>query len=680
MKRSTICIGLFVLIVALCLSASALAEAEVGAKAVSKGQYGQYVSGDYEYDLDGDGNAIIRWYGGNDTSVSFPSSLDGHSVVEIRGSKRISVIKDRWIVESITIPNSVTTLGESAFCYCYTLSCIDIPESVTAIKDNAFLECNSLREIRIPDGVTNIGSSAFSGCHSITNIAIPNGVTVIENDVFCGCRSLNSVTIPDGVSLIKGWAFVGCTNLDGIVIPDSVERIEDCAFGGCESLVSITIPDSVKSIGVNIFSECLNLESIILSSKITIIPDGAFSYCKSLSLINIPESIIHIGSYAFSQCHNLENISVPSGLRMIGDGAFKNCSSLTDFDIPDSVGAIAREVFSGCSSLRSIVLPDSVTRIESEAFKHCSSLISVTIPPSVTTIASDAFSYHAPTLIIYGAFNSYAETYALKHEIEFVDMSIPKLEIAQIADQPYTGKAIKPTLNVTSEGKTLTVGIDYTVTYSNNVEIGIANVTVKGVGKYKGAIAAATFEIVEALPSEPVVLDIRALAVKKGGNLTPPEIIGYQGTWSVDDESIASVLMKKKSVKVQGLTLGETKLMFTVTDVLANPALLGDRVLDVGDVYEIPLCVREKKELAKKVNSGVKKNKLNMMLGETYLLNAKAMPAAKVRDGELFYISGNPAVATVGKNGLIVARSTGKAGIFIYSSNLKKVKVVVTVK
>ena len=252
---------------------------------------------------------------------------------------------------SYSIPDSVTSIGNSAFCDCYSLTSITIPNSVTSIGWYTFSDCSSLTSITIPDSVTRIGYGAFENCSSLTSITIPNSVTSIGGRAFSGCSSLASITIPDGVTSIGGSAFSGCSSLTSITIPDSVTSIGDHAFFGCKGLTSITIPDGVTSIG-----------------------SYAFYGCKGLTSITIPVSVTSIGIHAFNDCSSLTSITIPDSVTSIGDSAFKRCGSLTSVAIPDSVTSIGWSAFSGCSSLTSITIPDGVTSIGSSAFFGCSSL------------------------------------------------------------------------------------------------------------------------------------------------------------------------------------------------------------------------------------------------------------------------------------------------------------------
>ena len=411
----------------------------------------------------------------------------------------------------VTIGNSITNIGNSAFSSCEKLSSITIGNGVTNIGEKAFYDCKGLISITIPSGVTSIGNDAFSGCSALASIVVsennsafssdhgilydknktqiihvpyaiqgaitvPDSVTSIGRSAFYGRTGFTSITIPNSVTSIGEEAFSYCTRLTNIIIPNSVTSIGKGAFQGCSSLESITIPfvgkdkatgssytsvfgyifgyttttdsstkvynatmqysssyistytyywyyipsslknivlgDTATTIPYSAFQNCTNITSITLPDSVTSIREKAFSGCKSLVSItgnaaNVsavasqakPTSFTvkitsgtSIGKYAFKGCSGLTSITIPDSVTSIGDSAFYGCSGLTSITIPDGITSISKEAFSGCTSLKSITIPDSVTSIGSSAFYGCSSLTSITIPDSVTSIGDSAFN------------------------------------------------------------------------------------------------------------------------------------------------------------------------------------------------------------------------------------------------------------------------------------------------
>ena len=390
------------------------------------------------------GNPFFLW--NSKLECLSPNFVYEDNVLFNKDKSRIISFRNQNI-KSYVIPSSVTSIGDSAFSDCSSLSKIVIPSSVTSIGDSAFWGCRSLSEIVIPPSVTSIGDSAFSDCSSLSKIVIPSSVTSIGDRAFLGCRSLSEIVIPSSVTSIGNSAFYSCTslkyisipksiiclngnpfvdwngkleclspnfvyeddvlfnkdksriisfrnqNIKSYVIPSSVNSIGDCAFWDCRSLSEIVIPSSVTSIGNSAFCVCSSLSEIVIPSSVTSIGNSAFCVCSSLSEIVIPSSVTSIGNSAFSYCSSLSEIVIPSSVTSISDRAFSYCSSLSEIVIPSSVTSIGNWAFSDCSSLSKIVIPSSVTSIGDCAFWDCSSLSEIVIPSSVTSIGNSAFSY-----------------------------------------------------------------------------------------------------------------------------------------------------------------------------------------------------------------------------------------------------------------------------------------------
>ena len=280
------------------------------------------------------------------------------------------------------IPSGVKNFNYT-FYECLSLTSITIPDSVTTIGDFTFYGCQSLTSITIPDSVTTIGGGTFYECSSLTSITIPDSVTTIGDDTFYECSSLTSITIPDSVTSIGYRAFSGCSSLTSITIPAKVENIGGASFGYCSSLKSIEIDEKNK----NYLSE----NGIIFSKEKKVII--AYPAGKTEKSYNIPNTVTSIGDGAFSGCASLTSVTIPDSVTSISDGAFSGCSSLTSVTIPDSVTSISYGAFSSCTSLTSITIPKNVSSIGNYAFEDCDSLADVYFEETTTPDFSDNSFY-----------------------------------------------------------------------------------------------------------------------------------------------------------------------------------------------------------------------------------------------------------------------------------------------
>ena len=402
-------------------------------------------------------------------------------------------------LESITIPDSVTSIGYDAFGICTSLTSVTIGNGVTSIGDSAFSVCDSLTNITvatnnpnyssengvlfnkdkttlilyptgksgafvIPGSVTSIWDSAFASCSSLTSVDIPDSVTSIGDFAFKYCSSLTSVDIPNSVTSIGAFAFSN-TSIANLDLPDGLQTIGDRAFA-YTPIESIRIPDSVTEMVYSFYGS--NIQSVEMPDKLVsmaydfhdtpwyeaqadgsvylgkmyyaykgtasdntqvVVKDGtlgisdyAFADQTGLSNVSLPEGLLEIGDKAFSFCTNLQSITIPGSVTSIGDDAFYSCDSLTSVNIPDSVTSIGDYAFSCCDSLTSVDIPDSVTSIGDRAFAWCSSLESISIPGCVIDIGENAF-FGCANLTIYGYAGSYAETYAAENDIPFVGLT-----------------------------------------------------------------------------------------------------------------------------------------------------------------------------------------------------------------------------------------------------------------
>ena len=293
---------------------------------------------------------------------------------------------------SVTIGNSVTSIGDGAFYYCSSLTSINVASGNTHYSSidgvlynyvqDTLMQCPCAKtSITIPNSVTSIGEHAFENCSDLTSVTIPNSVTSIGGSAFWCCRGLTSVTIGNSVTSIGEDAFYNCSDLTSVTIGNSVTSIGGGAFEDCSGLTSVTIPNSVTSIGVRAFYDCSGLTTL------------------NFNAINCQDFEEYYGYdngnryYPFSGT-SLTTVNIGDSVQRIPANFVRDCSGLTSVTIGNSVTSIGEDAFYNCSGLTSVTIGNSLTSIGYRAFYEClnlSSLISLaTVPP---TIGNEAFPY-----------------------------------------------------------------------------------------------------------------------------------------------------------------------------------------------------------------------------------------------------------------------------------------------
>ena len=384
------------------------------AKALSKAQNDFWVE-DFQlrYAFDSDGSAAsltLKKYAGDAASVTIP---DGVTIV---GN---SAFERNTSLTAVVLPDSVVTIGANAFQSCTGLTKAELSSKLEKIANYAFDNCKALKEIQIPETVTEIGSGAFQYCAGLTELTLPEGLQTIGESAFVGCSGLTRLAIPDGVQSVGSNAFHStnaqlCCSM-GSRAAEALSRVgydfytetwklrytfdSDKQVNGLRaerylgSDAAVTLPEGTTLIGDSAFKDCAFITSVTLPEKLLSIGNYAFSGCTGLTEIVIPDSVTTIGSYAFSGCTGLTEIVIPDSVTTIGSYAFSGCTGLTEIVIPDSVTTIGSYAFSGCTGLTRVVLPAGLTAIPDCCFNNCEKLPGITIPETVTSIGSCAFRY-----------------------------------------------------------------------------------------------------------------------------------------------------------------------------------------------------------------------------------------------------------------------------------------------
>ena len=365
----------------------------------------------------------------------------------------VAIVSNEWDETTgegvITFDGELTTIGNSAFEWCSSLTSVVIPDSVTTIGDYAFCDCSNLAEFKgkfaadggrclIKDN-TLIAYANASG----TTYTIPDSVTLIEELAFAYCYNLTSVTIPDSVTTIGEWAFSDCISLTSVYCKattppslgdyvfkywDSGYVNIDCAiYVPAESVEAYKAASGWSDYAADIIAYDFDTgEEVAISKKLfytataLVEPDEATAFNVAIvsnewneatgkGIITFDGELTTIGDYAFCDCDNLTSVTIPDSVTTIGEAAFAVCSNLAEFKgkfAADGGRCLIKDnafIAYAEASGTEYTIPDSVTTIGNWAFYFCSSLTSVTIPDSVTTIGDEAFvECHSLTSITIG--------------------------------------------------------------------------------------------------------------------------------------------------------------------------------------------------------------------------------------------------------------------------------------
>ena len=266
---------------------------------------GEYVYVDSVYYRLNKGNATTIW----------PDYFIGRSITLRRGwDWNKPTYRD--YPDHLVIPSELTYEGETykvtridpaSFKWCYYMLSVSLPNTITSIGNGAFLYCENLRHITIPESVTELGLYVFGDCISLSDIVIPEGITTLGNQMFSGCSSLSAVTLPSSLTYIDDWAFQGCSSLPYIEIPANVTYIGERAFQGC-GLTEIKLPTKLKEIGKYAFNHCNALASIVIPESTRTIGAEAFAGCTSLASVTLPITLTAIDELAFTDIPNSAHI------------------------------------------------------------------------------------------------------------------------------------------------------------------------------------------------------------------------------------------------------------------------------------------------------------------------------------------------------------------------------------
>lgn len=335
-------------------------------------------------------------------SISIPSSVNSidYSFLNCSAVESVKVSEDNLIYDSRDNCNAIIHTANNKLICGFSIS--TIPESITTIGNTAFSTCSALRVIDIPDNITNIEGGAFYNCTSLEKVNIHSIETWCKyrfnsadcnplyyaKHLFIDNEEVTDILIPDTITKINNYQFINCSTLSSVKIEGSLTTIGAQAFANCTSLTAINIPSSVTRIAALAFKECTSLEKINitdLSAWCKISFENAFNYGYWWSSNPLQYANLFLNDV------QLTELNIPNDVTLINEGAFAN-GSFTNITIPDSVTTIKNGAFAYSKGYTQILIPDSVTTIESDAFNYAKDLEVVIIGTNIEDMNHGAFS------------------------------------------------------------------------------------------------------------------------------------------------------------------------------------------------------------------------------------------------------------------------------------------------
>lgn len=244
-------------------------------------------------------------------------------------------------VGNITIPSTVKYEGTTY--------------NVTFIQRSAFSRNIELLSVTLPNSITSIGWEAFAECKKLQSITIPKSVTLIEERTLSACVNLKTIIVDK-----DNKVFDSRNNCNAIIDTETNELIQGCK--------NTTIPNTVTRIGDNAFYGMTTMKSIDIPNSVTTIATFAFWNCKGLTSLTIPNSVIYIGDFAFMMCENLKSVTLSQSLKSLQYYIFYECKSLTSITIPASVESCDVAAFCGCDNLKNIFFQSTTPPLMTETF------------------------------------------------------------------------------------------------------------------------------------------------------------------------------------------------------------------------------------------------------------------------------------------------------------------------
>lgn len=311
-------------------------------------------------------------------------------------------------LESIVVPNAVTEMGTYAFANDTSLKSAKLSTSCPWLKEGLFSECNALQSITIPSAVTKMDGYMFTNCKALTSATFEDGTDLIEmgygaswknyglfsdcplktlnlgrwlsyntevasRSPFYSIDALKNLNIGKNVKVIDKYMFSYCEGLEEVNLPDNITSVNLWGFRGCSSLKSVRLSEKLSQVGDYGFAGCTSLDNVTFPASMTSVASNSFSDCTALRKLDLGQNLLIIGLSAFENDKALEGIEIPSTLYGLGVASFKNCTSLPYVEVK-SISSVGKEAFMGCTGLKWISLSDKTTSLGENSFAGCNNI------------------------------------------------------------------------------------------------------------------------------------------------------------------------------------------------------------------------------------------------------------------------------------------------------------------
>ncbi len=493
--------------------------------------------------------------------------------------------------------NGVLYIGKALVCANAKLSgSYKIKSDTQVIADYAFQDCRSLTSVTIPDSVVSMGNGTFSGCSTLEKVVIGNGVKSIGGYTFWPCVKLKSITLGKNVESIGEYAFWWCQNLTSISIPNGVQTIGESAFESCTALKSITLPNSVTTIGESVFGNCQSLATVSLSNKITKLPNYAFDSCYALKKVIIPNAVTEIGKEAFAFCETLKTVTIPKSVTRVDSNAFYDCDALEnvyyqgtsdDKSLIRTPGGWNGEIYGAKWHYNSCIdkAKHKYTNACDTSCNVCAIKRTIKHAYKTTVTAKATLTKNGSAVKRCSVCDKLASKATIKH---------PKTFKLSAVSYTYDGKFKTPTVTVKdAAGKILKKGTDYTVTYaSGRKNVGTYKVTVKMIGKYSGTktlsfkinpvkIAKCKLKLAADVYTYNSAAKTPSVTVKNAAGKTLKKGTDYTVTYASGRKNVGTY---KVTVKMKGNYSGSKTLTFKINPPKTTVSKLtaGKKTIDVS--------------------------------------------------------------------------------------------------